>query len=240
MIGPKLRLFLVAAAISQSAHLHAKSPEIPQRAHRDIDFVPEGWKLYDKAEGDLNGDGIVDSVLVIQETDPAKVIDNPGGFGVDRYDANRRILLFVMSRARGGLQDSGGLHLVGRDDQVIPPRDNPAMDDPYTDIEIVDGKATLQLNLWYSAGSWYTSSYRFHFRWDSEAMQVIGYDGYVTHRASGEFEQVSINYLTMKRKDVKGNRVDEEHGKESWSSVKPADKLTLGAIGNGFEAVGFE
>ena len=128
--------------------LNAETPEIPQQAHRDIDFVPWGWDLFDKVQGDLNGDGREDSILVIQANDPNKRIENPDGFGVDRYDENQRILLFILSG------DDGFLRLAGRDDWVIPDHNSPTMDDPYAGIVINDDKASLTIRFWANAGSW--------------------------------------------------------------------------------------
>lgn len=228
--GRALLLVLAAAAI---APLHAAGPDIPETASRDIDFVPKGWKLYDKAEGDLNGDGTTDSVLVIQENDPNKVIDNPDGFGVDHYAANQRILLFVLSDA------DYSFRLAGRDDLVIPDRNSPTIDDPYSGLAIKDGKATLFLRFWASAGSWYMSSHQFHFRWDGKAMQVIGYDGLEVHRASGVLKEVSVNYLTGRRKDVVGSISDDSEQEGTWSKVAPGSKPKVGSIGNGFDFLPF-
>ena len=222
------RLLLAALVMAAATPAHAASPEISQSETRDIDFVPAGWKLYDKAEGDLNGDGVSDSVLVIQATDPERIIDNPDGFGVPRYDSNQRILLFVLSSPEGHLR------LAGRDDAVIPDRDSPTIDDPYSDIEIKDGKATLYLNFWASMGSYMTSWHQFHFRWDGAQMAVIGYDGGTVHRASGETRSASLNYLTNRRKDTTG-MIDRDKTEDRWSSIPPGSAPRLGAIGNGFE-----
>ena len=222
------RSLVAALAVAAAMPAYAVSPEISETETRDIDFVPAGWKLYDKAEGDLNGDGVSDSVLVIQATDPELVIDNPDGFGVPRYDANQRILLFVISDPEGYLK------LAGRDDLVIPDRSSPTIDDPYSDVEIKDGKATLYLNFWASMGSYGTSWHQFHFRWDGAQMAVIGYDGGTVHRASGETRSVSLNYLSNRRKDSTG-MIDKDETDDSWSAIPPGSAPEVGKIGDGFE-----
>jgi len=225
---------LPVLAMAAIAPLHAAGPDIDETANRDIDFVPRGWKLYDKAEGDLNGDGVSDSVLVIQATEPDKVIDNPDGLGVERYDANQRILLFVLSDAESRFR------LAGRDDLIIPDHASATIDDPYTDIDISEGKATLHVNFWASAGTWYTSSHQFHFRWGGKAMQVIGYDRVEVHRGTGALREVSVNYLTGRRKDVVGSISDDTPSKEEiWSDIPPGSRPTIGSIGNAFDFLPF-
>ncbi len=86
-------------------------------SYRDIGFVPRGWRLFDKAEGDLDGDGRTDSVLIIQENDPAKMRSNPDRLGMDYHDANPRIVLVI-------LQDNPGQYrLVAKGNAIIPDHD---------------------------------------------------------------------------------------------------------------------
>lgn len=219
---------IAVAALTAAVSLSAQTPEIREYANRDIDFVPAGWTLYDKVEGDLNGDGVADSALVIQAANPANVFENPDGLGAARYDANARILLVVMS------DPEGPYRLVGRDDEVIPNRYSAVIDDPYSDLLIEDGKLMLMLNFWASAGSWMTSSHTFRFRWDGTEMEVIGYDFTEVHRGSGELKQVSVNFLTNRKSELLG-RIDDDVASEAWSGISPDLQPKFGAIGNGFE-----
>ena len=81
--------------IASAALASAAVPSIGDNTWRDIDFAPCGWKLYDKEVGDLDGDGRMDSVLIFQENDPAKMMGNTGGLGMDYYDANSRVVIFA-------------------------------------------------------------------------------------------------------------------------------------------------
>lgn len=229
MIRRAMLLLLAAMAMPAAAHAQDTSPKIAETAWRDIDFVPAGWKLFDKVEGDLNGDGREDSVLVIQRNDPALIIANPNGYGVENYDSNPRILLIALREA------DFQLRIVGRDDTIIPDWDNPNIDDPFDSIDIGGGgKVTLWIRYWASMGSWSMSNRQFHFRWDGEGMDLIGYDFIETHRATLDFTQTSINYLTGRRQDVEGN-MDSGEDQESWSRIDKAAKPALGSIGNAFD-----
>lgn len=228
-----IRRAVLAAALAATSPLAAQSeravPPIAETALRDIDFVPFGWKLYDKAQGDLNGDGLEDSVLVIQRNEPSLVIENPDSLGAESYDANPRSLLFILS------DPEGPMRLVGRDDTIIPDWDSPNLDNPLDSIDIGGGgKVTLWIRYWSSAGAWEMSNRLFHFRWDGEGMVLIGYDSIEVHRATLDFKEVSINYLTGRRKDVVGN-MDQDKDEETWSEIDKSSKPVLGNIGNAFE-----
>ncbi|MEO9462320.1 MAG: hypothetical protein ABJ242_06250 [Marinomonas sp.] len=198
---------------------------------RDIEFVPEGWKLYDKAIGDLDGDGRSDSVLIIQKNDPALVIRNKNGFGMDRYDSNPRKVLVI-------LQDYPGQYkLVAKGDAIIPDHDSPTISDPFENVRIEKGSLHLDIAFFANAGSWSMYNRRFQFRWDGKAMALIGFEMTYVHRASGEMNQTSVNYLSGKRKDSKGNIADSEENWK-WSKVPKGTAHTLGSIGNGFEFEG--
>lgn len=44
-------------------------PQLPGAGKKLEDFVPEGWEIYDSVELDFNGDGLVDCVGILRETD---------------------------------------------------------------------------------------------------------------------------------------------------------------------------
>ncbi len=128
-----------------------------ETSYRDIDFVPRGWRLFDKAEGDLNGDGRTDSVLIIQENDSAKMRRNLNGFGMDYHDANPRIVLVI-------LQDYPGQYrLVAKGNAIIPDHDRPTISDPYEDMRIENGSLHLHIGFFANAGSWSMSITCFSF-----------------------------------------------------------------------------
>ncbi len=204
---------------------------ISQTAFRPIDFVPDGWKLYDKTDGDLDGDGQPDAALIIQRNDPAGVISNPDGLGYDSYDANPRILLVAFQ------DEPGRYQLIGRSDLIIPDHDSPTIEDPYETMLIKDGKLHLNLQFFASAGSWSMFNRRFQFRWNGKAMALIGFDLSYVHRGSGETRRSSVNYLSGKRQDSTGTIGDGEPDWR-WSKLPQGHRPVLGDIGNGFDFEG--
>ncbi len=201
------------------------SPQIRETAHRSIDFVPTGWKLYDKVEGDLNGDGRDDAALVIQLNDPSGVISNRDGLGVDLYDKNPRMLLVALS------DEHGQLRLAGRNLRIIPDWDSPTISDPYGSMAIRDGKLWLYLEFFANAGGWTMFNQTFQFRWNGKSMALIGYDYNEVQRNSGETNSISVNYLTHRRSDKTG-RIDRDDEDKSWSIIPAARKPVLRDVDN--------
>jgi hypothetical protein len=72
-----LLMLLQAQVLAEGATLNTKDP---------LDFVPKGYVVFEKIEGDLNKDGQSDTVIVVKGTDKRNVI-------VDEYrgelDRNR-------------------------------------------------------------------------------------------------------------------------------------------------------
>lgn len=202
---------------------------IGKTAWRDINFVPPRWKLFEKMTGDLNGDGLTDSVLIVQKNDPAKMIENKRSLGMDYYDANPRVVLVLLQK------NAGEYHLVAADTGIIPDHDSPTISDPYEDMRIDKGTLHLHIVSFANAGGWSTSNRRFQFRWDGEAMALIGFDGVELKRNTGDIYQLSINYLTGKRKDAEGNIADDDETDWKWSDLPKGTAHALGSIGNAFE-----
>ena len=80
-----LIIFLVSGtnAFGQAAPKTAKSP---------IDFVPVGYVVSEKIQGDLNKDNQADYVLIIKETKRSNFVKNKFG---DEVDRNRRGILIA-------------------------------------------------------------------------------------------------------------------------------------------------
>ncbi|APG62907.1 hypothetical protein LPB140_09020 [Sphingorhabdus lutea] len=217
-----------AKACGDDAPMRDVNVDVAQTSYRVINFVPKGWKLYDKVDGDLNGDGRNDSALVIQKNDPIGMVQNPDGLGSDEYDANPRILIIVFA------DEKGGYRRVGMNDVIIPDHDSPTISDPYADMSIANGKLFLRLEFFASAGSWTMFNKEFNLRWDGANMNLIGYDMHMVHRASGAVADVSANFLTGKIIISEGN-IENEAEKSKVRQMKKPHKYRLEDIENGFQ-----
>lgn len=181
--------------------------------------VPEGWKIVKSVKGDLNGDGKADAVLLLQKQDKANIVQNEG-LGSSELDTNPRVLKIL-------LKEASGYKTAVENDTLIPPQndaESPCLEDPFSDMAVdKKGRLKIELNYWLSCGSWWTGSSEYIFRYEKGRFRLIGYENNAYNRASGETNVDSDNYLTGKRKIVKGGNMfepSENRPKTKWETIK--------------------
>jgi tetratricopeptide (TPR) repeat protein len=114
-------------------------PAIPKAAKTLEGFVPVGWKLKDKAVGDLNADKIADAALVLEYQD----VVNEARSDNDTIQSHPRVLLVL-------LKTGDHYSLVAQQNTFIlrETEGGPMYDgDPYDNIEITKG--ALNINFQY-------------------------------------------------------------------------------------------
>ena len=162
--------------------------------------VPSGWKLIgDAAEADA-------AVLMVEQDDPAKRIKN-AGLGPDELNTNPRRLL-ILSRVSAGYKQTGSA------DNFLPPEgdsDTPCLADPLEEggMDLRNTVLTINLNYWLSCGSWSTSKDSYKFRLENGRYRLIGFDRRSYARNGGTGEEISINFLTNRKKVTTGIEIFE-------------------------------
>ena len=203
-------------------------PALPANALSAAGFVPKGWVLESEIQGDLNGDGVPDLVLVLHDQSPKNIIPNPDGLGDDPLDSNPRILLAAL----GG---RGGYRLIASNHDLITRHTDPDMDDPFDaqgGLQFKDGAFQVDVSSFYNAGSWQTEDVTFTFRYRHGQLVLVGYDSTTVSRTSGEMESLSADYLTGRIKTTKG-QIDSNNESINWSCRKPHALLQLPKLGDG-------
>ena len=181
-------------------------------------YVPKGWKIIKSVEGDLNGDNQADAVLVLQKQDKANIIPNDS-MGLPELDTNPRMLKVLFKQA-------DGYKTAVENTTLIPPesdKDNGCLADPLSDVSINKGRLKVHFEWFYSCGSWWMSHSDYLFRYQNDRFLLIGYSHYEYHRASGEINEYSDNYLTGKRKRTTGGNVFDSYPdrpKVKWERLK--------------------
>ena len=181
-------------------------------------YVPKGWKIIKSVEGDLNGDNQADAVLVLQKQDKANIIPNDS-MGLTELDTNPRMLKVLFKQA-------DGYKTAVENTTLIPPesdKDNGCLADPLSDVSINKGRLKVHFEWFYSCGSWWMSHSDYLFRYQNDRFLLIGYSHYEYHRASGEINEYSDNYLTGKRKRTTGGNMfdsSEDRPKVKWERLK--------------------
>jgi hypothetical protein len=205
-------------------------PALPAAAANAEGFVPAGWRIEAKAEGDLDGGGAADLALVLRAQDPANIVANDSGWCEQAFDTNPRILAIAFAVT------GGGYRLAVQNHALIPRRDNPCQVDWFGDgsLEVKRGTLRLYFEHMMSAGGWDAGTTTIRLRWQDRALRLIGYDFSNVQRNSGRMSLLSINYLTRRVKTTTGN-VSVEAEKIRWTRLPARPLLTIDQIGDGMQ-----
>ena len=222
----KRKLFFILSLFLISS-IYVFGENFPQKAKTVNDFIPKGWKEILTTNGDLNKDKLEDTVIVIEKEDKKNIKKNDG-FGPEELNLNPRILLVLFKQKDGtyvlaSKNDKGFIKSEGNDD-------NPALMDTLDDIIIKNNILKIVFNYFMSAGSWWTSTNVYIFRFQNNVLELIGYESNAYMRNTGEEEGTSINFSTNKAKITTGGNIFEEkenNPKNEWRYVKFEKKYIL-------------
>ena len=222
----KRKLFFILSLFLISS-IYIFGENFPQKAKTVNDFIPKGWKEILTTNGDLNRDKLEDTVIVIEKEDKKNIKKNDG-FGPEELNLNPRILLVLFKQKDGtyilaSKNDKGFIKSEGNDD-------NPALMDTLDDIIIKNNVLKIVFNYFMSAGSWWTSTNVYIFRFQNNVFELIGYESNAYMRNTGEEEGTSINFSTNKAKITTGGNIFEEkenNPKDEWRYLKFEKKYIL-------------
>ena len=189
-------VFLLIAAISFGQNF--VYPVIKQKGISPTDFVPAGWKILDKAVGDLNNDKQADAVLILQNIDSV-LLTNAEDDYEDSILTQPRILVILFKNTSDKL-----FHLAEQSNTFILTYDYPDFLDPYQSTSISNG--ILQINFyWYPTSGNNITDYSYKFRFTRNDFYLVGADYEEHNKAIYDFVTYSYNFLTQKRILSKGN-----------------------------------
>lgn len=200
------------AAVMLSALLSAAAHADDFSAH-----IPAGWQATHTVRGDLNGDGRADAVLVLQQQDPAKIVDN-NSLGPSQLNTNPRVLKVLFN-------EQGRFRPAAESSTLIPPEHNtdaPCLQDPLLDGDITVEKGLLKVKLhyWLSCGSWGVDTETYTFRLAQNRFRLIGLDQLEFMRNSGDATEYSYNYLTGRKKTVTGGNIfGDGKSRTTWQKL---------------------
>lgn len=186
-------------------------------------FAPKGFRVVEKAEGDLNGDRLADCVLVIQGTDKKFLYKNEG-FGSPEFDTNPRILVIAFRNKNGGYT------LKEQSNTLIALPNAPNMTEPFQEAKIVSGVLHILIEEFYSAGSWSMSNRTYKFRYQNNEFELIGLDHTYVRRNTGEITTRSYNFSTGKAIRNDSTIDDDGKGKETRYNFKLDPLKTLKTV----------
>lgn len=202
--------------------------------------LPPGWKLLARVAGDLNRDGLDDWVLVAEQTDPGRFKKN-SGLGAPVLNLNPRRLLVLLATP-------AGFKPVLNRDGLLPSaneEDSPCLADPLEEgggVSIERGNLVIRQQVWLSCGGWGVTQEKFTFRLEASRFRLIGYDVLEFSRNTGEESELSVNYLTGKKKITQGANADgSTQPKVTWEKFSPRrafflDEMSLNCHAGGRSA----
>jgi hypothetical protein len=139
-------------------------------------FIPAGYTVEESVEGDLNGDALVDRVLVLLHD--------------EREEGDRMRALVVLLREKDGWFAAGTNGTLVACFQCLGMKGGDATPD------IVIEKRVISITQFGGSRYYYGSTHR--FRWSAEArrFKLIGLDSSAGDAILGSFTEESANYLT--------------------------------------------
>ena len=228
-----LSLFLICS-------FYAFGESFPQKAKSINDFVPKGWKILKDengsnfiVKGDLNKDNLEDVAIIIEKDDKKNIKKNDS-FGPEELNLNPRILLVLFKEKDGtytlaAKNDKGFIKSEGDEEAT-------ALADTLSDISIKNNVLKIVFNYFMSAGSWWTSTEVYIFRFQNNRFELIGYENNGFMRNTGEEEGVSINFSTNKKKTTTGGNIsggNENNPKVKWENINIKKKFILDEMTEG-------
>lgn len=170
-----------------------------------LDFVPSGYVLFEKVNGDLNKDGIEDWVLIIKGTDKNKIVSDENRGNSDR---NRRGIIILLNK-------SNQYEMVAKNYDCFSSEneDGGVYYPPELSVNIKNGN----LYIHYAHGRY--GYWQYTFRYQNSNFELIGYDQSNSYGPIINSE-VSINFSTRKKqtKENTNTNADQESGEEIFKT----------------------
>lgn len=188
------------------------------------DFAISRWKITAKASGDLNKDGLADYAVELTAEDTIQFINEEEHISAEDsvyYHPTNLLILF----------NNGNGYTKKR----VAPNAVPDDHDKYRCItleamDITRGVLNISTYSFMSMGGWTATSMTKRYRYQNGDFYKIGQDETSFHRAHGDAESYSTNYLTGKRSIKTYNMFNDSiPEKTRWEKVPKKPLLTINA-----------
>lgn len=168
-------------------------------------FVPNGYVLYEKVNGDLNKDGVEDWVLIIKGTDTSKIITHEHR---GRLDRNRRGIIILLNK-------NSHYEIAAENYECFSSENEDGGVYYAPELSFNINKGNLYIH--YAHGRY--GYWQYTFRFQNSNFELIGYDQSNNYGPIINSE-TSINFSTRK-KQIKENINDDseiESGEEIFKT----------------------
>lgn len=190
-----------------------------------------GWVVLAAAQGDLDGDGQEDRTLVIG-LNPEMLRREYGEGEASRSDEEGpseelRNRILIVAQGNAG-KPEWTIRTVHRN--LIPryPAWGSNRDDPFDGLDLSEGRLTLRERSWMSAGSWWTDTYRYGFRFIDGQLRLVNREQTRLHRGTGEAYLTYLDLETGRYSSKSYNEFDETEPSPTYVLLfKPLPLLAL-------------
>jgi hypothetical protein len=150
-------------------------------------LVPAGWRIEQRHDADLNGDGKADAILVLRQGDAAV--------------PPRTLLVALATNAPATFAASA------QNAKLIPSDPSGQIEDPLIDggIEVRPQEFDVTLALVSASGSAQTATIRYRFHWQNGCFQLVEFRRAETNRASLDIRDMTANLVTGEVISTSGN-----------------------------------
>lgn len=181
-------------------------------------FIPKGYVIFEKVNGDLNKDGKEDVILIIKGTDKSKIIKDEYRGELDR---NRRGIIVLFNK-----KDNYELASKNYDCFSSENEDGGVYFPPELSVEIKKGNLCVH----YGHGRY--GYWKYTFRFQNSDFELIGYDG--SNGGAVIESETSINFLSKKKLEKVNVNKNAEGGdevfKQVWKSININRLIKLSEI----------
>ena len=184
------------------------------------DFLPKGYFVFEKINGDLNKDGIDDCVLIIKGTDKNQIITDE--YTGELADRNRRGILVLFNK-------NGYYELAIKNyDCFSSENEDGGGSDFVTGLSVKIKNNNLFVHYYLPRyGYW-----KYNFRHQNSDFELIGYDAEFGGAVIDS--KTSINFLTKKKQEKVNTNENAEGGdevfRETWKNININRLIKLSEI----------
>lgn len=190
-----------------------------EQKQNPTDFLPKGYVVFKKINGDLNKDSIEDCVLIIKGTDKQNIVTDKNS---GQLDLNRRGIIVLFNK-----KDHYEIAVKNDDCFSSENQDGGNYYPPELSIEIKNGN----LYAHYAHGRY--GYWKYTFRFQNSDFELIGYN---QCSYNGPFieRETSINFSNKKKQEKVNTNQDPENGvevfKETWIDITVEKLIKLSEI----------
>jgi hypothetical protein len=177
------------------------------------DFLPKGFVVFEKINGDLNKDGIEDCVLIIKGTDKNQVITDEYRGQLDR---NRRGIIVLLNK-----NDHYELAVKNYNCFSSENEDGGVYFAPELSVEIEKG------NLYVHYGHGRYGYWKYNFRFQNSDFELIVYNEFLNGAINNR--ETSVNFSTKEKREIVYIN-DDEVADDTWKNININGKIKLSEI----------